>query len=107
MNSPLLHVFSQSFEHDDAAVVGTREALLALKAGIERALADERGVAMVDARVNDGEGFFLNVYCVDDRTMRFVGVPYADRDVESVAGVLPCNLPAQPGPMVTLTRGWR
>lgn len=100
LTAPYLHLFAQGFEHDDGAIVGNREALLALKAGIECALTATRGVACVEAFVNDGEGYFLNLYCVSDSEMERMIQPYRDRDIDDESGMWPEQLPFQPHPRV-------
>lgn len=54
-----LHVYAQQAPHDEAFIVGNREALLALRRAINAALASGQGKA--DASVADGEGFSIHV----------------------------------------------
>lgn len=99
---PWLHLFSQGFEHDDGAIVGTRDALLALKAGIEQALVGDHGTGCVEAFVNDGEGYRLNIYRVSEVEMGRMARPYPTGTVDGseqqpqLGRMRPEDLPFQP-----------
>ena len=60
---PLLHVHSQSFQHDDAFLIGNKQALEILKATIEEAL--KTGECSLELYTVDGEGYDLHVFCDD------------------------------------------
>src|SRR3990172_7671329 len=65
----LLHVYSPYAHHDDAVIVGNKEALIRLGGLIERAI--HHGIAKSDTMmVADGEGFTLRVVLLDEQ---FVG----------------------------------
>ena len=61
---PILHVYGQHCEHDEAFIIGTRDALLALRAAIDASLTQDHAVAEVYAA--DGEGYYLIVKCLPD-----------------------------------------
>ena len=66
-----LHVYSQFMYHDDANIRATRAGLLELRAAIDRAL--EKGAGYAEVMTSDGEGFTLNVQCVN--TIAGLGEP--------------------------------
>ena len=62
----LLHVYSQAAEHDEAYLIGNRQALAALRAALDRLLTGmPQDAVSLDAEVNDGEGYAL-VILMDD-----------------------------------------
>lgn len=72
-----LHIYSQNDWHDQAYIVGTTEALQHLRSAIDKALSEGGGTAT--SYVNDGEGFYLAVVCVDDeKEFTKLAVPYVD-----------------------------
>ena len=74
----MLHLIAQEFEHGDAYIVGTPEALRYLRAAIDAALTG--GVAVVERGTmpNDGEGFWLTVHAVSPEAMAGMPLPYAE-----------------------------
>jgi hypothetical protein len=60
---PLLHVHNQSFQHDDAFLIGNRQALEMLKASIEEALKVKE--CSLNLYTADGEEYFLHIFCDD------------------------------------------
>jgi hypothetical protein len=71
-----LHIYSPEWWHNDAFVIGTRPALVALKAAIDTALAD--GAGSTESFVNDGEGFTVAVILTDEAGMNRLNAPYTD-----------------------------
>lgn len=83
--SNILHVFSNEVWHESAAIVGGREALVKLKEAIDKALSE--GEATFETMVNDGEGYNVNVMCVEDEeVITVLAVPYTDEIAEQKDG---------------------
>lgn len=59
MTGPVIHIFAQYREHDEARIVGNRAGLLALQDAVTKALSEK--VATVDTMAGDGEGYELTV----------------------------------------------
>ena len=59
-----LHIFGQEFWHNEAFLIGNRNALLALKKAIDKAL--ENKISKPVFMQNDGEGYFAIVVCAED-----------------------------------------
>lgn len=74
--SPTIHVFAQMWTYDNANIVSTPAGLAAIQAAIGRARSG--GFAAVEAYTNDGKGFDLCIYAVDDDVMGKLAVPYTD-----------------------------
>ncbi len=70
----LLHVYSSHAHHDDAFIIGNRDALAALRDAIDSAL--EGGIAKTDAFICDGEGFSTYVVAVDEQMGNKLSTPY-------------------------------
>lgn len=69
-----LHVHGQSGPHDTVYIAGTRDALIALRDALSRAIAE--GQATVNSFVNDGEGFAVEIRRPQD--MGGYGRPYSN-----------------------------
>ncbi len=56
-----LHVYAQSHEHDEAYLIGTRDALVQLREAIDIALSNKarrrESVSVADFFSSDGEGY--------------------------------------------------
>lgn len=76
-----LHVYAQQQWHDEAYLVGHREALLRLRSMIDAALIDENGQAKGEFFVNDGEGYQLYIKVMPSEWMDKIQLPYADIDL--------------------------
>jgi hypothetical protein len=76
--TPWLHVYAQDLSHDDAAIVGTRSGLAALRDALDAALAAADGKTKAEVFVNDGEGYLLTVAVVSGEKMVEMAVPYTD-----------------------------
>ncbi len=74
--SPWLHLYAQYAWHDEARIVGNREALTALRDAIDRALADKNGEAEFAAVAGDGEGYRVDIRRVPRRAVQNSAVPY-------------------------------
>jgi hypothetical protein len=76
----LIHIYGQQFFHDDAFIIGTREGLTALRDAINEAL--EKGRAVTEVFVNDGEGYDICIALNDSNCLspfwNKLAVPYAD-----------------------------
>lgn len=75
-NIPYLHLYPGAFWHDDAVIIGTRAALLALQKALDLALT--KGAAVTEAFVNDGEGYVLAACEASAEEMRGLPVTYTD-----------------------------
>ena len=73
---PWLHIYAQYAYHDPVRILGTREALVALRDGINRALEHENGEAEAEAITNDGEGYGVEIKCVPRRAVHDARLPY-------------------------------
>jgi len=73
---PWLHIYAQYMWHGEARIVGTREALLALRGAINRALADKNGEAETEAIAGDGEGYGIKINRVPRRSVQNMKPPY-------------------------------
>lgn len=71
-----LHIYAQTFWHDEAYIAGTQEALQYLRDAIDYALKDGTGSAQ--SFVKDGEGYWIHVVETDAETMDKMRVPYTD-----------------------------
>jgi hypothetical protein len=59
----LVHIYAQHSQHTEAYILGNREGLRALRAGLDAAL--EHGSGAVAAMVADGEGYAVEVTLED------------------------------------------
>ena len=75
-----LHIFAQSHWHDSACIAGDRKGFEMLGTAISSVLAGESGRAdLNDVFVNDGEGYEINLYRIDDvDTLMRLAAPYTD-----------------------------
>lgn len=71
-----LHVYSPSMWHDEAGIVGTRDAMVLLRTIIDDALANGRST--FETFAVDGEGYSLHVVCVEPEELDGVQLPYVD-----------------------------
>jgi hypothetical protein len=69
-----LHLYAQPDWHADARILGTREALMGLRAAIDRALSD--GEAALGAFAGDGEGYTVTIGVVSRAGVQNAPVPY-------------------------------
>jgi hypothetical protein len=78
MNDDVLHIYAQGAWHGDAAICGTRGALEALRAAIDRALTEGKGEC--EAFVNDGEGYDIGVRLETSESADKLPLPYVDME---------------------------
>lgn len=71
-----LHIYAQDAWHDSAYVVGTREALEALRAAVGSALHGDRSAFC--AFTGDGEGYTIHLGLTDSDTLGRMRMPYTD-----------------------------
>lgn len=76
LGADVLHCYAQSHWHTEAYISGGRDALLALRGAIDKALAD--GKAKCDVFASDGEGYTLFVVAMSDADAERQVVPYTD-----------------------------
>ena len=74
-----LHIYAQAFWHEEAVIVGNRDALLALADAIQYA-ANVDGETHAEAFTADGEGYTVRVRLMDYDGMRKLRLPYTDED---------------------------
>jgi hypothetical protein len=72
----MIHLYSNFTYHDPAYLCGTKESLIELREAINLALRE--GKAEFEAFTADGEGYELNVYCLNDDGMSNLQLPYTD-----------------------------
>lgn len=70
-----LHLYAQLQWHDEAYIVGNRQALESLRDAISKVLASE-GPELVDTFASDGEGYCVAVALSDDETFDKLAPPY-------------------------------
>jgi hypothetical protein len=77
-----LHVYAQSHEHDEAYLIGTRNALLELRDAIDVALSNKarrrESASVADFFTSEGEGFSLYVKVVPESIESNLLLPYAE-----------------------------
>lgn len=73
----LLHIYGQQWWHNDAHLVGTREALADLRDALTAAL-ESGEPERVEVFANDGEGYGAWAILVDEEQMGRMAVPYED-----------------------------
>lgn len=81
---PKLHLYGQSHNHDEAVLVGNREALESLRTAIDAALSANPIQAM-EAFASDGEGFDAFVILVDGPQLDRLPLPYHDFELFPVS----------------------
>lgn len=74
-----LHIFAQHDWHDDAYIVGEREALEALRDAIDRVLSANKAQVM-GAFVSDGEGFNVIVAPLEEAQFDKLKLPYTGKN---------------------------
>lgn len=89
MTTDVLHCYAQAFWHAEAYISGGRDALLMLRAAIDKALDD--GVAQCDVFASDGEGYTVYVVAMSEEDAARQVVPYTDE-------IAARNWADQPGP---------
>jgi hypothetical protein len=83
-NYPVLHVHPQEFYHYDAYLLANREALTALKAGIEEAISC--GNVSLEMSAADGEGYELKIQLIDkpieSEDWQKAALPYSNEEAQ-------------------------
>jgi hypothetical protein len=90
LGADVLHCYAQSHWHTEAYISGSRDALTALRAAIDRALLHS-GVSECDVFASDGEGYTVYVVAMSDEDAARQVVPYTDE-------IAAQNWNDQPGP---------
>lgn len=79
-----LHIYAQDASHEDAWVVGDREALTALRDALNRVLDGPAATDGAKSFCEDGEGFLTVVVRVDDASLwKTLHLPYATRSISN------------------------
>jgi hypothetical protein len=89
-----LNIYGQEFYHTDAFIVGTKEALSALRAALNKALDDDDDsvpVANLQIFASDGEGYSINIICASDEDMEKLELPYNDQDINPIESFTELN----------------
>ena len=82
MSDPKLHVYSPSYFHDHAFIVGNKAALEKLRDAIDAALLEGSATGDTTASTADGEGFDLKVYREEeDEYWNRASLPYTDKTI--------------------------
>lgn len=81
-----LHVYAQSAWHDEAFIVGTREAIAALRAGLNNMLTTGQTQIRLEMMAADGEGYSLFVMVADEDTMVKLAAQYTEKYAQGGAG---------------------
>jgi hypothetical protein len=91
MSERVLHIYAQAFWHEEAVIVGTREALLALADAINVAVLKDNsdGVERMEAYTADGEGYDVRIRLMDENSMNKLVLPYTDDDANWYDGEQP------------------
>ena len=84
-NINVLHIYGPKAWHESPFVVGNRKGLETLRDAINEALKKakpgQKGSAIKESMINDGEGFSLHVTCIDEDWQHpdwiKMGVPYS------------------------------
>lgn len=79
-NYPMIHLYAQDREHDEAYIVGTKESLILLSKAISAAMDDitenpTKGCS-VAVFAADGEGYDIIVKCLYEEEMQLKPSPY-------------------------------
>ncbi len=77
MSDDTLHIYAQGYQHQEAWVVRTRDALTALRDALNVALATGDPTAMT-AFTNDGEGYKVILWPMPEGKVQDLRVPYTD-----------------------------
>lgn len=78
MSDAYLHIYAQHCQHDEAFIIGNRDALIALRTAIDNVLTYNTP-QIVDAFVSDGEGFEAHIVLQTDIEMNTAEAPYEYR----------------------------
>lgn len=57
-----MNIHAQNFEHDDACINATKEALEALRDGIDNILKNDKLEGVIQFFASDGEGYDLRIF---------------------------------------------
>lgn len=77
---PVAHVYAPVFPRTNALIAGSREALMALRAAIDRVLAEpaEESADMVRLCDKESSPYYTLVACLSQGSMEATPVPYSD-----------------------------
>lgn len=88
------HIYAQGHWHDEAYIVADRDALLALRAAIDKALTEGHGATTLTP--TDGEGYDLHIVRVDadwqSPEWQDLAMPYTDEVAGGRGGKHPSSL---------------
>lgn len=86
---PMLHVYAQFCNHDDAHILGTRTGLMLLRQAIDRVLAQGGVSDAANLFAADGEGYDVRVACVSEEDLEAAKLPYSQPDDFGQPGLSP------------------
>jgi len=86
--SNILQIYAQEFEHQDAYIVGNKEALLKLRNAIDEAIATEE--SSIELFCADGEGY--NLIILNKNKLMDLMLPYNNSHLNSWNGKSPYDL---------------
>lgn len=70
----VLHIYGQEAFHDDVYIVGNKSELIKLRNIIDKAIVED--YEDDEFYVNDGEGYSIAVYKIDESEVDKIAVPY-------------------------------
>lgn len=76
--TPLLHIYAQFFEHQEAYILGNETALLALRDALNQILSGQKDVTTAECFTNDGEGYLTFVKLCKESELNEANLPYTD-----------------------------
>ncbi len=88
----VLHLYAQEYWHNDAHIIGTRDALITLRDVINVALKNHERESHCSVFAADGEGYRVMVGVATEQSMDTLQLPYTDTDATGEPrGVHPQN----------------
>lgn len=76
MQPGIVQIYGQNHWHDEAFIVADKEGLIALRAAIDKAIAQDASDSAL--WVSDGEGFHLHVLTVATESFEDILLPYVE-----------------------------
>jgi hypothetical protein len=89
-----LHIYAQPFEHQEAFILGDKEALTNLRNAIDKALTNGNNESSCQFYTTDGEGYQVLVLCremTDNVALPYTAEDYAERRQDSISPYKLCK----------------